>query len=95
MDGKNGSEGCLLCPADQARGLEVVEVPMGKGDLRVHMSPIWPISCSQSVHQNSQTSCGLDETVWVSDDNIHRRQLAASSIKGGSPGAGQTDDGLI
>ena len=68
---------------------------MRKGDLRVQMSPVWPISCSQSVHQNNQTSCGLDKTVWVSDDNIHRRQFAASSIKGGSTGAGQTDGGLI
>ena len=33
LDGKNGSEGFLPCPANQARGSEVVEVPMGKGDL--------------------------------------------------------------
>ena len=59
------------------------------------MSPIWPIGCSQSVHQNSQTSGGLDETVWLSDDNVHRRQFAASAIKRGSPGTGQTDGGLI
>ena len=59
-----------------------------KGDLRVHRSPVWPISCSQGVHQNNVTSYGLD-------DNIHRQQFAASSIKGGSPGAGQSDGGLI
>ena len=32
LDGKNGSEEYLLCPANQARGSEVVEDPMGKGD---------------------------------------------------------------
>ena len=58
-----------------------VEIPIGRGDLRVHMSPIWAISCSQNVHQNSQTSCGLDETLCMSDHNIHKRQFAASTIK--------------
>ena len=58
----------------------MVEVIMERGDLRVHMSPIWRISCSQSIHQNSQTSCGLDETVWVLDDNMHRQQFATSII---------------
>lgn len=80
--------------ADQAGGSEMVEIPMAGGDLGVHMSPIWPLSCSLSVHQNSQTSGGLDETVWVLDDNMHRRQFAASAIKRGSPSAGQTDGGL-
>ena len=70
LDGENGSEGCLLCPANQTGGSAMVEIPMGGGDLRVHESPIRPIGCSQTVHQNSQTSGGLDETVWLSDDNI-------------------------
>ena len=65
LDGKNGSEGCQFCPADQAGGLEMVEVPMGRRDIRIHMSPIWPISCSQSVYQSSQTGRGLDEAIWV------------------------------
>ena len=30
--------------------------------------------------KNSQTSCGLDETVWVLDDNMHRQQFATSVI---------------
>ena len=44
---------------------------------------------------NSQTSCGLDETLCMSDHNIHKRQFAASTIKRESPGTGQTDGGLI
>ena len=30
--------------------------------------------------KNSQTSCGLDKTVWVLNDNMHRQQFATSSI---------------
>ena len=33
LDGENGSEGCLLCPANQTEGSEVVEIPMEVGDL--------------------------------------------------------------
>ena len=75
LDGKNGSEGCLLCIANQVAGSKMVEVPKGRGDLQIYISPIWPISCSKSVYQSSQTGCFLDETVWVSKAQVQPKLM--------------------
>ena len=50
LDDNNGSEGHPLCPVDQKGESEMVEISMGRGDIRVHMSSLWPLSCFQSIH---------------------------------------------
>ena len=83
LDGKGGSEGCLLYHPNSSLTSTVTEVHC-EGDVSpIHLSPFRPLLCPMDFHQGNETSNDTAEVMGSQDNNLHRQHAHSGRDKGG------------
>ena len=67
------SERRLLHNPNRLQAPAVPEVHAGRGELSVHMPPLWPVLCPPYIHQGTEASDDTTLFMGGQDNRLHRR----------------------
>ena len=59
---------------------EICSIPVGRNDLRIHVSSIWHGPCTTNIYKNNETTGGYSETPEHTSDNIFRHMFSDTAL---------------
>ena len=81
LDGKSGPERCIFHGSSSPSISAVPPLQVGEEDIPVQLSPLWLVHSSESIHEDTQTSCGNAQITKHSTGNLHGRHASDGRLQ--------------